>query len=211
MNGLIICKGEIRDYSFYKKYFDKANLIICVDGGAYHMLMFGINPHVLMGDFDSIAMDEYNHFLNLGVEIKRFPVEKDETDTELAVEYAIDAGCREITLIGAIGSRFDHTLSNIFLLKKMIEREVRGWIVNENNQITLIKDHIILEKENDKKVSLIPLSEKVEGITTKGLYYPLDNETLEVGPTRGVSNEFTGATAEVTIKRGLLLVIKSKD
>lgn len=167
MKALIVCNGEIKDYSFYKKYFKNSNLIICVDGAAYHLIKFGIRPHVLIGDFDSITGEEYDYFANLGVEIKKYPVEKDEIDTELAVEYAIDAGCSEITLIGAIGSRFDHTLANIFLLKKMVDKGVRGWIVNENNQITLIKDHIILEKESSEKVSLIPFSEKVEALLQK--------------------------------------------
>jgi len=211
MEAVVVCNGEIKDYSFYEKYFKSSKLIICVDGAAYHLMKFGIRPHVLIGDFDSITGMEYNYFANLGVEIMKFPVEKDEIDTELAVEYAINAGCKEITLIGAIGSRFDHTLANVFLLKKMIDKGVRGWIINENNQITLIKDHIILEKQNNEKISLIPFSEKVEGVTTKGLYYLLNNATLKAGPTRGVSNEFTGNTAEVTIKKGLLLVIKARD
>jgi thiamine pyrophosphokinase len=211
MKALIVCNGEIKNYCFYKKYFDSSKLIICVDGAAYHLKKFGIRPHVLIGDFDSITCEQYNYFKNQGVEIKKFPIEKDEIDTELAVEYAIDAGCNEIILIGAIGSRFDHTLANIFLLKKMVDKGVRGWIINENNQITLIKDNIILEKENNEKISLIPFSEKVEGVTTKRLYYPLDNATLETGPTRGISNEFTDDTAEVSIKRGLLLVIKARD
>ena len=211
MNGLIICNGEIRDFSFYKKYFNKADLVICADGAAYHMSRFGVVPHILIGDFDSITTDEYNHFLRQGVKIKKFPAEKDKTDTELAVEYALDAGCREITLIGAVGSRIDHTLSNVFLLKKIVESGACGWIVDEKNQLTLIKKNITLVKEHNEKVSILPLSEKVEGITTKGLYYPLCNATLVHGSSRGISNEFTGVTAEITVKKGLLLVLKSSD
>lgn len=212
MNGLIVCSGEIKDYSYYKDMAGRADLIICVDGGAHHMVKLGVKPHILIGDFDSIDEKDYNYYKELGTEILKFPVEKDETDTELAVLYAINSGCTEITLIGAIGSRVDHTLANISLLKRMLDAGVKGWIINENNSITLIKDHILLSrKRNEEKVSLMPFTEKVEGITTKGLYYPLHNATMNAGITRGISNEFTGDTAEVTIKSGLLLVMITRD
>lgn len=215
MKGLIVCNGEIKNYFFYRSYFEKAGLVICTDGALRHMSGFGITPHVLLGDFDSIGSitsDEYSDFLNRGMKVKKFPVEKDKTDTELAVDYAFDAGCNEIILIGAIGSRIDHTLSNIYLLKKIVERGACGWIINEANKITLIKNSsIILEKEHDEYVSLLPLFGQARGISTRGLYYPLDNDTLLVGSSRGISNEFTGKIAQITVKEGLLLVIISRD
>jgi thiamine pyrophosphokinase len=212
MNGLIVCNGEIKDYSFYKGYFNEAGLVICTDGAVRHMSRFGVTPHILIGDFDSISAGEYGYFLGLGVKIKEFPIEKDKTDTELAVEYALDAGCNEIILIGATGSRIDHTLSNIFLLERIVERGARGWIINENNKVTLIKNSsIMLEKERDEYISLLSLSGHTRGISTRGLYYPLDNDTLIAGSSRGISNEFTGNTAKIIVKEGLLLVIKSRD
>jgi thiamine pyrophosphokinase len=211
MNALVICNGEIRDYHFYKKYFNNSELIICVDGATSHLLKFGVIPHVLIGDFDSVKKEEYDYFKNLGVKIKRFPAKKNEIDTELAVDYAISKGCKKIILLGAIGSRFDHTLANVFLLKKMVEKQIQGWIINENNQITLIKDFISLKKENGEKISLMPFSPKVEGITTKGLYYPLCDATLEAGLTRGISNEFINDIAEISVDKGLLLIIKAID
>lgn len=211
MTAIIVCNGSIEDYTFYKTYFEKAELVICVDGGAAHIRNFGIKPDVLMGDFDSISLEDYEYFSGTGVEIFKFPVEKDMTDTELAVEYAIDRGFQSIVIIGGLGTRFDHSLSNIFLLKRMLDKGVHGTVVNEYNLISLVNRSIQLQREKGTKVTLLPFTEKVVGVTTKGLYYPLDNATIDIGSTWGVSNEFISETAEVTLREGLLLVIKARD
>lgn len=214
--GLIICGGKIENYDYYSSYIEEADLIICVDSGAVHAKAMNLKPHILLGDFDSITKEDYDHFLDMGVNFKEYPAEKDETDTELAVEYAISQGCTKIMIVGGIGTRFDHTLANIFLLKKMLDKGVEGWIIDEYNRISLIKDYIKIKKERDTKVSLLPLSDTVHGITTSGLYYPLNNSKMEIGPTRGISNEFVDAKglgdyAEISIKAGLLLVILARD
>lgn len=211
MIAVIICNGTIKDYSFYDKYIGGAGLIICADGGAAHARKLGITPHLLVGDFDSISKDDLNYFTNMGVEILRFPVQKDASDTELAINEAIKRGSKSIILIGSTGMRMDHTLSNIFILKKMLDIGVGGMIVNENNEIMLTKDSVSLECEEGSRVTLLPLTQTVAGVTTKGLYYPLENATIEMGSTLGVSNEFVSPTAEICIKEGLLLVIKAKD
>lgn len=211
MTALIICNGNIRDYTFYNKYFEKADFIICVDGGAAHVRRFGAKPNVLIGDFDSILEDDFNYFKDDGIEIIKFPAEKDMTDTELAVDLAMDRGFDSIIIIGGLGSRIDHSLSSIFILKRLSDAGVSGVIADEYNEVTVIKEKIQLLKEDSIKVTLLPLTERVEGVTTKGLYYPLHNATIEMGSTWGVSNEFNSETAEVTIKNGLLLVIKSRD
>lgn len=211
MTALIVCNGTIRDYSFYKEYFDKAELIIGVDGGARHLLQFGVRPHVLMGDFDSISSKDLEYLKKLGTEIIEFPVEKDMTDTELATEYAISKGFKNIIFIGVLGTRADHSLANILLLKRMLDKGVKGHIVDEYNIITLIRDEISLRKQPGYNLSLLPITSRVEGVTTKGLYFPLNNATIEMGSTWGVSNRFIDETAEVTIHDGLLLVIQSRD
>ncbi|MDF2523964.1 MAG: thiN [Clostridiales bacterium] len=211
MTALIVCNGSIRDYTYYKEYFDKAELIIGADGGAKHLLEFGVMPHILMGDFDSIASKDLEKFKQLGIEIMKFPVEKDMTDAELAVEYAISKGYKNIILLGVLGTRVDHSLSNIMLLKKMLDVGITGQIVDEYNIITLIHDKISLNRKPGFNLSILPISPRVEGVTTKGLYYPLNNATIEMGSSWGVSNEFAEETAEVTIRDGLLLVIQARD
>ena len=209
--AIIISNGTINDYSYYSKYLDSCKFVICADGGATHARKFGIVPDILLGDFDSIPTHDLEFFRSLGVEILKFPTEKDMTDTELAVDLAIKRGYDELIFIGGLGTRLDHSLSNIFILKMMLYKGIKGVIVNENNEIALINSHIRLQKEDGIKVTLLPLSEKVDGVTTKGFYYKLDNATLFMGSSWGVSNEFVEDTAEVSITSGYLLVIKARD
>lgn len=211
LTAVIVSNGDMADYSYYRSCFDRAGLIICADGGAYHLRRCGIKPDVLLGDLDSISREDLAWFEKEGVCIERFPAEKDMTDTELAVEYAAAKGYTELILAGSLGTRMDHSLANVFMLKRMLDKGIRGRIVNERNEIVLIRDRIRLEREEGMKVTLLPLTEKVEGVTTSGLYYPLDNATLELGSSWGVSNEFSSDTAEITIHSGLLLVMKARD
>lgn len=209
--AVIVCNGTISDYTYYNKYFDASKFIISVDGGASHLRKFGIKPDVLLGDFDSINKADFDYFKELSVEIVKFPAQKDMTDTELAVELAIEKGYKTLVFIGALGTRYDHSLSNIFMLRQLLNKGIEGIVVNETNEITLIHDKIRIYKEEGIKVTLLPLSETVEGVTTKGLYYPLSNAVLEMGSTWGVSNEFASDIAEISISKGLLLIIKSRD
>lgn len=211
MRAIIVCNGSMEDYSFYKNLFEATELVICADGGAYHLKRLGVVPDILLGDFDSIRSEDLEYFRENGVQIIKYPKEKDMTDTELAVEYAIEKGCSEVVIIGGLGTRLDHSLSNVFLLKKMLDCGVKGTIINETNEITIINRTIKLRREPGYKVTLLPLTESVEGVTTKGLYYPLKGAKIDLGSTWGVSNEFEGETAEITIDKGLMLVIKSRD
>lgn len=211
MKAVIVCNGSIRDFSYLKRYFEGAGLVICADGGAKHLRAFEIKPDILLGDFDSISEEDYSFFKECGTEIVTFPSEKDMTDTEIAVELAMNRGCNAITLIGGIGTRLDHSFANVFLLKKMLDNNIKGSVVDEYNEITLINDRIKLEKEKNIKVSLLPLTGTVTGVTTKGLYFPLKEATIEMGSSWGVSNEFSEDIAEVIISDGLMLVIKSRD
>ena len=211
MTTIIVCSGSIMDYANVGKYFEKADLIICADGGASHLGKLGILPDILVGDFDSIGERDFDSLLDAGVEVIRFPAEKDATDTQLAVQLAMDRGCDAVILLGATGTRLDHTMANVFLLKMLLEAGIKGIIADEHNEIQMINKSISLIREKDVKISLVPVDGKVTGVTTEGLYYPLNDATLEFGTTRGISNEFAEDTASVVIKDGLLLVIKSRD
>ncbi len=211
MKAVIFSSGRIENYSYYVDYIKDADYIICADGGAYHAKKLGLKPDVLLGDFDSVRRDDFSYFVNMGIEVLKFPVKKDMTDTELAVEHAVEKGCDVIILVGALGSRADHSIANVMLLKKMLDMGVKGMIVDESNEIMLINDRIILEGDCYTNVSLIPITEKVEGVTTSGLYYPLHGATINMGSTWGISNKFVSNRAEVSITKGLMLVVKSRD
>lgn len=211
MTAIIVCSGSVIDYSYHEKYFKRVESVICVDGGAKHVRKFGLVPDILIGDLDSIFEEDLEYMNSLNVKIMRYPSEKEMTDTEIAVKYAMESGYSEIIIIGGIGTRLDHSLANILLLKQMLDKGIKGTLVNENNEITLTKDTICVMKEDGIKLTLLPLTNIVEGISTKGLYYELNCEDIEMGSSRGVSNEFKDDTAEITIKSGILIVIKSRD
>ncbi|HEY5585919.1 MAG TPA: thiamine diphosphokinase [Ruminiclostridium sp.] len=211
MKAVLVCNGSISDYDAIKKYFDQADYIISVDGGARHLREMNIAPHILIGDFDSASSDDLKYFIDQGIETYKFPAEKDMTDSELAIEKALEMGADELIFIGAIGSRVDHSLANILLLKKLLDIGVKACIINENNQIYMFNSTFSLARKDGYKLSLIPISEKVTGVSTKGLKYKLNDATMTLGTSWGVSNEFQEDTATVTINEGILLVCVSKD
>jgi thiamine pyrophosphokinase len=211
MTGVIICGGPVTDHAYIRRYLEGAGLVIAADSGAAHLGRLKAVPGILAGDFDSISQADYDRVTASGVETLRFPVEKDMTDSELAVELALERGCSTVVILGALGTRLDHSLSNVFLLKKFLERGAKGIIADEHNEVYLTDSRITLRREAGAKLSLLPLTACVKGVTTCGLYYPLKNATLEMGSSLGVSNEFVEEEATVTITDGLLLVIKARD
>ena len=211
MTAVIICGGKIENYKYMKKYFNEAQFIISADSGARHCKSFEVIPDLMVGDFDSVSGVDFADFATAGVEIVRFPTEKDMTDSELAIEIALERGCSSIVLLGALGTRLDHSVSNLFLLKKLLDKGIDATIADEHNEVKLISDSIMLTSEEDTFITLLPLAGSAKGVTTRGLHYPLENATLEVGSSRGVSNRFSEDMAQVNVKEGYLLVIKARD
>lgn len=211
MKAVLVCNGSISDYNSLKRYIAPEDYVISVDGGAGHLRKMGIMPSILLGDFDSANSEDLKFFIDRGIETYQFPIEKDMTDSELAIEKALETGADELLLVGAVGSRVDHSLANIFLLKKLLDIGVKACILDENNKIYMFNTNFSLQKQEGYKLSLIPISEKVTGVTTTGLKYKLNDATMYLGTSWGVSNEFVEDTATVTINEGILLVCVSKD
>lgn len=212
MKALIVGSGSISNVELLKDRHAWADLVIAADGGAFHLMKSSLLPHVLVGDFDSLPASVLKEIrVHNDVEILTFPVKKDYTDLELAINLAIERGATELVIMGASGSRLDHTTANILLLNNLLEKGIKGCIEDENNQIYLIQDALTIKKQDNRKVSLLSLTPTVEGLTTKGLSYALCNATLKFGSSRGISNEFLEDIASITLKKGLLLVFLSKD
>ncbi len=208
MTAAIICNGYIADYEFHARLIEGCSLVICADGGAYHAKKMRIKPHVILGDFDSCSRGFAEGFP--GVKILEYPCEKDETDTELAVQYALSSGEKHIMLLGATGTRLDHTIANLGLLMLIAQRGGTGEIINECNRAFLITDKAVV-KGKGSQVSLLPYCGDVKGVTLKGFKYPLDDFTLEMGSSRGISNVLMEETGEISIKEGILLAVLSRD
>jgi thiamine pyrophosphokinase len=145
------------------------------------------------------------------VEVRVVPAEKDETDLELALFTALERGAKEITILGGLGGRLDHTLGNIYLLAapQLAQAGAKVRLLAEQEEVFVLRGGHTLELPGQPGdiLSLIPLTPEARGILTENLYYPLRHEPLFIGPTRGISNVFTAGTASVTFEEGLLLVI----
>ncbi|MBP5427345.1 MAG: thiamine diphosphokinase [Clostridiales bacterium] len=211
MKGLIICGGRIKDKEFLRNYTKDVDFVICADRGGLYAKDMDIMPDLLLGDMDSIPGCILEEYKNKKVDMTLYPSEKDMTDSEIAILRAVEMGADELIIMGALGSRLDHSLANICMLKKLVDMHIKATIVDENNEITLIDNELELKKDDEYMLSLLPLTPKVTGVTLKGLKYTLEDGTLEMGTSLGVSNEFEDDVAKITIKDGLLLVIKSKD
>ncbi len=211
MRAVIITGGDIGDYSFYKGFFENDDVIICADGGSKHLRKLELRADYFLGDFDSCNFEEaVNSECLQNAHIMRFKKEKDETDTEIAINLAIEKGFKNIVIIGALGTRFDHTLANVLLLKKALKNDIDAKIVNEKNEIWLIDKSISLDPVENAYISLIALDE-VSNLSLKNLKYPLNNFTLKSDMSIGISNEFTNDKAIITFDCGTLLVIISND
>jgi len=211
MNCLVVGSGNVESYELLASLAKSSELLVCADGGAFYFEKAGIIPNVLIGDFDSIEPVLLESYKTLGVEIVKYPKEKDFTDMELALDFAVKRGATRIFIMGATGSRMDHTISNIQLLHKLADSGVEGVVVNENNFIYLVTSSIELCKRDGYKLSILPASKTVEGVTTQGLAYPLKDAVLHMGTGLGISNEFTGEKASVSIKSGRIYVIVARD
>lgn len=210
MKVLILTNGFYGDYNFCKEeaVYD---YIICADRGLVHAKKLGLRPNLIVGDFDSTDLEDLEYFKSQGIEIETFNPHKDETDTEIAVTRAIEKGALEVAIYGGLGSRFDHSLGNVHLLYKLLKSGIKGKLVNPNNTVYLTKDNIKLTGQKDDLVSLIPFGGNAYGVTTSKLAYALEDATLEVGTSLGISNYLLEETAEVWIKEGTLLVIMACD
>jgi len=210
MKAAIICNGLIEDYDSCKEKLAQVDCIICADGGTRHAYHMNIVPNVIIGDLDS-SKDEYiKYYSSKAVPIIRYSSDKDKTDTQLCLEYAMEQ-YDKILLLGATGSRLDHTLGNISILKMAADKGKIACMMDKNNELYVIKDGIKLEGSKGDLLSLLPLSTKVDGINLKGVSYPLQNAVMEIGNPYGVSNQFEDHVVELTIASGYMIVIKAKD
>ena len=213
MQTLVVTGGKINK-NFLKNNLkaNKYDIIIAVDKGLEIIDELGIKPTYIVGDFDSINKIILKKYTNSNIEIQRLIPEKDFTDTESALELAKKVRSKSITIIGGIGTRLDHTIANIHILKILLESNIDVKIINENNEIKLINKRTEIIKDNKYKyISLIALTSEVTGLTLKGFKYGLDNYTLKIGTSLGVSNEQILDTATIELENGILILIKSKD
>ena len=206
---LVVAGGEIRDVAFFRSKLSelKPAEIICADSGAGYLHAIGLVPNVIIGDMDSLSPGMLEYFKEQGSRIIRFPEGKNETDTQLALEYAFGTVADEIYVFGAFGTRIDHTLANVSLLALGMKKGVQIKLIDEWCETFVVNSACTLEGEPGQTVSLLPLSDKVTGITIEGFEYPLNDGVMEIGKPYGVSNRLIAARGVISVKTGNLLVI----
>jgi thiamine pyrophosphokinase len=210
MRAIIIANGQIRSGENYEHLLQPGDLVIAADGGARNALRVGLRPQVIIGDLDSLPGALRSRLTAQGCQFVEHPARKDETDTELAIRYALQAGATEIILLGTIGNRLDHTLANVLLLGMPELDKVQAQIITHNSATWLIRGGQMLEVHGEPGdiVSLLPVGQDAIGVSTAGLEYELRNGTLLFGLARGVSNVMTQDRARVMFKQGMLLVTR---
>jgi thiamine pyrophosphokinase len=212
---IAICSGG-RLGEWALPYIKQADYIIGVDHGAYFILEHGIPLHLAMGDFDSVTIEQSKEIQKYSQSFTSFDaVDKYYTDTQLAVMHALELKPQHIVIVGALGTRLDHSLSNIHLLELALKQQVSMRLIDEHNTIQLM-DHtrpLSIERTHYRYVSLLPHTQEVADIKLSGFKYPLTDTPLSLtrGLSIGISNELLAENGSITISSGQLLVIQAND
>lgn len=199
---VIVCAGG---FDGLAEPLGKNDLLIAADGGLAHLERLGCKPDVVLGDFDSLG------YVPEGANV--FPVEKDDTDSMLAVRRGLERGYRRFVLYGCLdGPRLDHTIANLQTLQFLADRGAEGYLVGLDYMATVIKNGTMAFPASTKGIlSLFCLGKDAEGVTLTGLKYPLVNGTITSGFPLGVSNHFVGQQAAVTVASGSLLALFDRE
>jgi len=210
MKVVVVASGDLEASD--AGWLDNAELVIAADAGAELLDRLGRRPDLLVGDLDSVDASLVERLETAGTRVERHPVDKEASDTELAVEAAFGAGATAVVMLGAMGGeRLDHELANLLLLADpaLVGRDLRaargGTIVRALHG----GERLALGGAVGDLVTLLPVGGNVVGVATAGLRWPLDAATLRMGRSRGLSNEVIGAPASVRISEGTLLVVET--
>jgi thiamine pyrophosphokinase len=189
------------------------DLVIAADGGAGHALRLGLTPDVLVGDLDSVSAGEIERVEAAGGAVIRHPADKDETDLELALDHAAGAGAAHITCLGLVGGRWDMTIANLLLLASPRFDGIHLEVLTGLTRMHILRggETIDVTGSTGTRVSVITLRGPAEGVTYEGLAWPLTDASLPFGSPRGVSNRMESATATISIRSGVVLIVVDED
>ncbi|MBM3145656.1 MAG: thiamine diphosphokinase [Chloroflexi bacterium] len=209
MRVILFANGELQFPRRALEVIQEGDALIAADGGARHCLSLGLLPKLVIGDFDSLSERELDELKNAGVELRRHPAHKDETDLELALIEAQKYHPEEIIIFGALGARWDMTLANMLLLAHPDFCSSNIRIVDGPQELSSLRGGQTrqISGQPGDTVSLIPMMGDARGVNTHGLAYPLVDGTLRFGTSRGVSNEMLAPRAIVRLEEGNLFIV----
>lgn len=215
MKYVIVSGGYIDDvFAVEWLQKNKYDCMIAADSGMNFLHRNNIVPDVIAGDFDSVSSESLDVFSKMKeVEMLRLNPVKDDTDTEFVIREAIRRGAKDITILGATGTRLDHVLANVYLLGIGLETGVQIQLVDAHNRVRMIKDFLEISKAEQfgSFVSVLPARGDAKGVTLEGMKYPLQDADVSSFSSLGVSNEIVEEKARISVKQGTLLVMESRD
>jgi thiamine pyrophosphokinase len=207
MRAIIFANGEFLEPQGAKELLRPGDLVIAADGGTRHALSAGVTPDVVIGDLDSLSPDMQASVETAGSQIIRFSPDKDKTDLELALFHAVQEGATEAIVLAALGGRLDQTMANVLLLTRPELDDIDVRIVEGVQEAFLIQDEATVQGQPGDTISLIPLGGDAKGVSIEGVKWPLDQVTLRLGSTWGVSNVLRAEQARVCVQHGSLLCV----
>lgn len=211
LNALIVSGGNAPSEKLLKKYASMCDFIIGADKGNECLIKYNVIPQLSLGDFDSIRKEVLEIIYSKNIEVKKFPPEKDYTDTEIAVMEALKKGADKIYLLGGTGTRIDHTLGNIGLILTTNQKGANLIIVDDNNLVYLAYNNMTLHGEYGDNISFHALSDTVKNFRIKGAKYNLDGYDMHLLDPRAICNEFIDTPIKISFDSGNLLVMHSYD
>jgi thiamine pyrophosphokinase len=205
---VIFANGPIPDQQAINDHLQADDRLIAADGGARHCLTLGLQPAVVIGDFDSLEKSEIETLREGGAEMVRHPRAKDQTDLEIALRYAVSDGAEHILIFGGLGGRWDQTLANLLLPALPDLAGTRIWLIDGPSRATILRsgEELQFDGHPGDLVSLVPLGGSAHGVSTRDLEYPLNGETVTFGSTLAISNTMLQKSALVGIESGTLAV-----
>ncbi len=208
MRAFIYCGGNLFAENIIEQP-KKEDLVIAADSGYLNARALGARVDILVGDLDSLGGASVLE----GIELVKLDCEKDFTDTQVAVELAIERGCDDIVIVGGIGTRFDHSLSTAGILGDMKARGVHAYVTNGYNRIRYLEnDSLLVPKTSGYKyLSVVAIDKMCKGVSVDGCKYPLKNAKISRNNQFAVSNEIEGNIALVSVRKGAVLIIESRD
>ena len=210
---IIFANGDLPNLDKARALLCEDDFIIAADGGTRHALALGLAPNTIIGDLDSVNSD-LQPLKEKGTQVIQYPTDKNETDLELAIQYALTLNPEKIIILAALGGRLDQTLGNIALISDLQQAQGSAFDLRLDDgveEVLFCSGRVQINGTTGDLVSLIPWQGEVTGIVTAGLKWRLLDEVLYPHKTRGISNEMLGPMADVRIRSGSLLVVHRRN
>ncbi len=207
MRCIILANGEYGEVQAYQNIFRHDDTVLCADGGANYAYKMGLIPAIIIGDMDSIWPEVRSYFAGRNVVMREFARDKDFTDTQLALDMALEWGATEIVMLGTLGKRLDHTLSNLYYGMELVTRGVKLTHYTPEFQVHIINQDIEIEGTPGDTVSVLALTEEACGVSEIGFDFLLQDTVLEKSKPFAVSNRLASSKGKISVQQGILAVI----